>query len=224
MPSSQMILENLTTVANQWQAVAIAWHVLLGVFLVALVSGWRPQKYLAGIMLVLPLVSVSLVAWQSGNPFNGIGFATIALTLLGLAARLPADRITIASPVVASLGATLIGFGWIYPHFIETRSWWQYLYAAPFGLVPCPTLATVIGLVLVVGALGSRASAAVLAAAGICYGAFGMVRLGVTIDVVLVAGSIVLAVVATRVAGSSPNARHDLAPACESSTGSVASA
>ena len=71
MPSSHQILEQLTTAANAWQAVASGWHVLLFAFLLGLVCGWRPQKRLAGTLLVFPLVSVGLIAWWSGNPFNG---------------------------------------------------------------------------------------------------------------------------------------------------------
>ncbi len=75
MPSSQKILEGLTAIANDWQALAIVWHVVLGALLLALLLGWRPSKRLAGVLLAVPLASVSVLAWISENPFNGTLFA-----------------------------------------------------------------------------------------------------------------------------------------------------
>jgi hypothetical protein len=204
MPSSQQIIEQLTTAANAWQAVASLWHLLLGAFLVSLVFGWRPQKRLVGTLLVCPLVSVGLIAWWSGNPFNGVVFAALAMTLVGLASRLRADRLSVAPPQLVWPGVGLIGFGWIYPHFLETQSWYPFLYATPLGIVPCPTLATTIGISLVLGAFGSRAWAAVLALAAVFYGAVGVFRLGVTIDIALLVGAMVL----SRVAVDVPAASH----------------
>jgi hypothetical protein len=198
MPSSEVIVEQLATATHTWQAVASGWHVLLGAFLVSLMCGWRPPSRLVGTLLVLPLVSVSLIAWWSGNLFNAVVFAALAMTIAGLAGRLRAERISVAPPRFVWPGATLIGFGWIYPHFFEAQSWWPYLFATPLGVVPCPTLATTVGLSLVLGAFGSSAWAAVLASAGIFYGVVGVIRLGVTIDITLFVGAIVLARVAVH--------------------------
>ena len=107
--------------------------------------------------------------------------------------------ISVAPPRLVWPGATLMGFGWIYPHFLETQSWYPFLYASPFGVVPCPTLATTVGISLVLEAFGSRAWAAALASAGIFYGAVGVFRLGVTIDIALFVGAIVMARVAVHV-------------------------
>ena len=204
MPSSQEIVEQLTRATNTWQAVASAWHVLLGAFLVSLVYGWRPQKRLVGTLLVLPLLSVSIIARWSRNPFNGGVFAALAMTIAALATGLHAERISIAPPRLVWPGATLIGFGWIYPHFLEGQAWWPHLYATPLGVMPCPTLATTIGISLVLGAFGSRAWAAVLALAGIFYGAVGVFRLGVTIDIALLVGAMVLSRVAFGVPATKP--------------------
>lgn len=199
MPSSHQIIEQLTTAANTWQALASLWHVLLGAFLVSLVFGWRPQKRLVGTLLVCPLGSVGLIAWWSGNPFNGVVFAALAMTLVGLATRLRTDRLSVAPPRLVWPGVGLIVFGWIYPHFLDTRSWWPYLYASPLGVVPCPTLATTVGISLVLEAFRSKAWAASLALAAIFYGAVGVFRLGLLIDIALFVGAIVLGSVAVYV-------------------------
>ena len=89
-------------------------------------------------------------------------------------------------------GVLLVAFGWTYPHFLKAESWTAYVYATPFGLLPCPTLSTAIGVTLVFGVLRSAPWSTVLAVAGITYGAIGVFSLGVTLDYGLLAGATVL--------------------------------
>jgi hypothetical protein len=194
MPSSEQILDGLGTIANGWRTLAVVWHVVFAAGLVALVVGWRPRRRLAGTLLAVPLASVSLVAWLSGNPFNGTTFAATALALAGIALRLPRDRIGIGARGLVVSGVGLTAFGWVYPHFLHTDSWATYLYAAPLGLIPCPTLSAVVGIALVFRGLDSRAWSLVLAAIGVVYGLIGWVRLGVTVDAVLLVGASLLAI------------------------------
>ena len=84
-----------------------------------------------------------------GNPFNGAVFVALALLLIGVATRLSRQPVTVASSRVLLPGALLIAFGWTYPHFLATEHWAAYTYAAPFGLLPCPTLSAAIGITLV---------------------------------------------------------------------------
>ena len=89
-------------------------------------------------------------------------------------------------------GLVLVGFGWTYPHFVEVHSWTSYLYAAPLGLIPCPTLSMLVGVSLIVGSLEAKAWAITVAAAALVYGVIGVFTLGVAIDAVLLAVAIVL--------------------------------
>lgn len=193
MPSSRQILDALARIASEWQEIAIAWHAALGILLIALMLGWRPRRRFAGVLLVGPLVSVSGLAWRTGNPFNGLFFTAAVIALAVVALRLPLALVRIGPPWVAIPGGFLIAFGWVYPHFLETDSWTEYLYAAPLGLVPCPSLSAMVGITLLFDGLGSRAWSLLLAAAGILYGLFGAFGLGVMIDLVLLAGAVMLA-------------------------------
>jgi len=65
-------------------------------------------------------------------------------------------------------------------------------------VIPCPTLSAVIGVTLILGLLESRAWSLTVAVMGFAYGAIGIFRLGVRIDVVLLAGAAALAVAALR--------------------------
>ena len=104
MPAPDQILTGLSTIANQWQNLAIAWHVYFGVLLVGLILGVRPTKRVGGILLGLPLLSVSALAYSSANAFNGTLFALTAVALIAVATRLPDERVHVASAWVVSAG------------------------------------------------------------------------------------------------------------------------
>lgn len=206
MPPPADILRGLGAIARQHIGLAIAWHIVIGGLVGALLAGWRPRKRLAGTLLALPLASVSTLAWIHGNPFNGTTFAIFTVALAALALRLPSEPVAFGPLWGRVAGAVLLGFGWAYPHFLEGSAL-AYLYAAPLGLVPCPTLSAVIGLGLLLGGLGAWGWSWSLAVAGLLYGLFGALRLGVTIDVVLVAGAVLVGLAGLRASSARASTR-----------------
>jgi hypothetical protein len=192
MPAPEQILNGLSTIANQWWLLAVAWHVYFAVLAAGLLFGVRPSKRVAAILLALPLLSVSALAWTAANPFNGAVLGAAGIVLIVVAFRMPDEPIRIAPVWAVSAGIVMFLFGWVYPHFLDTFPLVAYLYAAPTGLVPCPTLSIIIGLALIVGGLDSRAWTSVLGVTGIFYGVFGALRLGVTIDYVLLIGAVLV--------------------------------
>ena len=98
----------------------------------------------------------------------------------------------------------MIAFGWGYPHFLEGHPT-SYLFAAPLGLLPCPSLSVASGFALLGNGLGARAWSITLSVLGLFYGLFGVLRLGVLIDIGLVGGAIVLFITAMR--AQAPEAR-----------------
>jgi hypothetical protein len=193
MPSSEAILQSLTAIANDWRTVAVYWHVLLGALLIAIGTFPNLSRRAVACLLVLPVVSVSGFAWLSGNPFNGAAFAALAAVLSTIVRTLPGGPVSVAPAVSLVPGLLLVAFGWVYPHFVEVQHWTAYLYAAPLGLLPCPTLSAVIGVTLMLDLRRSKAWRITLAAAGLMYGAIGVVVLGMAIDVGLLAGAVLLA-------------------------------
>ena len=192
MPTSEEILAGLGVIANNWRWFAILWHGYFAVIILALILGIRPSKRIFGVLLTLPLLSVSVLAWLNANAFNGGFFAIVAIALGFIALKLPAGAIRIGPIWLTAVGTLMLGFGWVYPHFLVGHGFAQYLYAAPTGLIPCPTISIVIGVSLILGGLGSRAWYLVLAFIGLFYGAFGAVKLGVLIDLTLFAGALVV--------------------------------
>ena len=198
MPSSEAILDGLTMTANEWRTLAIAWHVLLAALLLALALSARPRERTVRYLLVAPLVSVGALAWAAGNPFNGTVFAALALGLASVARGVPAGDVRMASRRHLVPGLLLVAFAWVYPHFLEGGGWTAYLTAAPLGLLPCPTLAALIGLTLVLDMRRPTAWSVALAAAGFVYGAIGVFVLGVTLDSGLLGGAAILAAAVAR--------------------------
>jgi len=202
MPTVEQILLGLREIANNWRPLAILWHVYFVAIAMVLIMGLRPSKRLAGLLLALPLLSVSIAAWASSNPFNGIVFALIGILLIYFSAKLPREKVRIAPAEIMIPGIIMFLFGWAYPHFLDTPSFLPYLYSAPTGLIPCPTLSIVIGMFLVLNGLGSRSLSLLLGLAGLLYAIIGAGRLGVSIDSVLFLGAVVTLIVA--LAGKRP--------------------
>jgi hypothetical protein len=197
MPPPHVLLDGLTAIANDWRWLAVAWHVLAGSVAVPLAAGWRPSARAAGRALVLPIASVGVVAAVAGNPVNAVMFTTLAVVLLAAARRLAETPIRWAPAPAAALGLGAIAFGLGYPHFVRVDSWTEYVYASPFGLVPCPTLAAVLGASLMVATFGSTLWHVALVAAGLAYGAIGVLWLGVGLDAGLVAAALSLGLAAS---------------------------
>jgi hypothetical protein len=191
MPTSEQILAATTAIANDWISVAIAWHVVIAIALAAIALGWRPTHRAATLFIAMLPASVAVFALAYGNPFNGIVFVATTVALVALAVTDTRGRIGDVPRWTFAAGAVMVGFAWVYPHFLSGSSL-QYLYAAPVGLVPCPSLSMAIGLSLLAGGAGRRAWRMTLAAVGLLYGVYGAARLGVVIDVALFAGAALL--------------------------------
>jgi hypothetical protein len=147
----------------------------------SLLLGWRPTVFVCGLMLTLPLASVVAMAWLSGNAFTGLALGTVLAGALAVSWRLPRMPVTFATGAVRVAGIAMILFGLVYPHFLEPAALIVYLYAAPLGIVPCPTLSVTVGLGLLLRSLSSRAWGLLVGSASLFYGAFGAVRLGVAL-------------------------------------------
>ena len=92
MPTPAEILRTLAATSREMTALAIVWHGLLAFVMIRILTGWRPSKRFGALVLALPLLSVSVLAWRYGNPFNGAVFAGFAALLLVLGLRRPAFR------------------------------------------------------------------------------------------------------------------------------------
>jgi hypothetical protein len=190
--SADEILRNAEYAANHATTIAIAWHALLAGALLAVAAGAHPSCRAVRLVLVAPLVSVAAVAFVFGNPFNGVVFAAASTLLAVLALRPDRGDLTVRWDWRIVAGIAVLAYGWAYPHFLEGPAT-AYLYAAPLGVLPCPTLATIIGMTILGGGLSSRRWSYALATVGLVYGVVGVAYLGVTLDLALIAAAVALA-------------------------------
>lgn len=189
MPDKEQILTSLQSISNDYSLVATLWHAVILIFIALLFFRVTPSNRLMGILIAFPLISVAVFAWISGNPFNGSLFALLAILILIFGLRAPVVPVETSRLPFLIIGILMIIFSLGYPHFLENGSAVRYLYAAPTGLIPCPTLSLVIGIALVFGGLQSPAITLTLVLAGLFYGFFGAFRLGVTLDLFLLFGT-----------------------------------
>ncbi|MGZ6142613.1 MAG: hypothetical protein ACXWLM_04700, partial [Myxococcales bacterium] len=124
----------------------------------------RASERRVGTMLAVLLASVSGVGFAFGNPFTGIVCGAAALALAMMATRMSTADVRAGEPWWVIAGAGMIALGWAYPEFVDRP--YGFLYGSPLGLLPCPTLALMIGATLFLDGLGSRAWSLTLTAAG----------------------------------------------------------
>ncbi len=97
MPNTEEILNGLQTIVDNQSATAILWHIVFYFLIICFLVNWHPSNRLLGIFLCLPLVSVAVLAWLYGNPFNGSAFTLLAILLLIFSLRTSGTRISYSS-------------------------------------------------------------------------------------------------------------------------------
>jgi len=192
MPSPEEILNGLALAANKFTWLSIAWHIISLIIVVLLVSGRKFNKKVVSAGLAIFLLSVGIVAVLSHNPFNGIMFALAALLSGIYTLKFKKEQTGVRWDSFTVIGLIMFIFGFVYPHFLDKDGFIHYLYSSPMGLIPCPTLSAFIGITLMLGGFNSRRWMITGAIFGLFYGIFGVLRLGVYLDIVLIAGALVL--------------------------------
>lgn len=198
MPSSTEIVRDLSRIASDGIVLAIGWHAAVVAAIAALGSGWRPTRRTVALLLASLSVSVALVAWLAGNPFNGGVFSALAAAQVIAALRMPPGRIQPAPGWAVIAGAVSVLFGLAYPQFLGGHAMAMYVLAAPVGLIPCPTLAVILGFTLIAGGLDRLLWSTLLLAVGTFYGLFGVLALGVYLDAALLAAVAALGLLVAR--------------------------
>jgi hypothetical protein len=194
MPNKEEILSGLQKIVNDYSTIAIIWHIIFYALIASLIFIWLPSYKLFGLLICVPILSVAVLAFLSGNPFNGILFSLLTVLLIIFGLRASSQRVQTSQTIFMVIGILMIIFGLVYPHFIKPDSLLKYLYASPVGLIPCPTLSIVIGFLLLYNGLGSQSITLTLVIFGLFYGIFGVMKLGVFLDIFLVFGTIALLV------------------------------
>jgi len=190
MPSSDDILKSARFLANNYLYVAIVWHLLIYFFLFLCVfSRFQLSGSSLGSLVSLALLSVSFFAWQVNNPVNGTVFLSAGILLLFFSFKEKrGDLFYNPSFLLRATGIVVLFLGLIYPHFLGPQ-FLVYLYAAPIGILPCPTLLIATGLSMIFVSGRSRKRLIVLLMLDILYGLMGVFWLHVYLDIILLIAS-----------------------------------
>jgi hypothetical protein len=192
MPKTEDIINGLQSIVNNYSAFAIVWHAVFYLLIVAILFLYLPSNRILAISICLPALSVAIFAWLSGNPFNGALFLILAVLTFIFGLKASGSAITYSQLPYMVIGILMIVFGLVYPHFITANSFIKYLYASPAGLIPCPTLSILIGLLLLYNGFGSHPLTLTFIVFGLFYGIFGFLKLAVHLDIFLVVGTLAL--------------------------------
>jgi hypothetical protein len=196
MPTPEEILNGLAFAANKFIMLGIAWHIITFAFIILLLSGRKfNKKYIAAGSGIL-LLSVGYIANLVSNPFNAILFAIAALLFGIFTMKFKKVQVGLKWDYISVAGLIMFIFGFVYPHFLEGEPLYKYLYASPLGLIPCPTLSVFTGITLMLHGFQSKKWMITAAFLGLFYGIFGVLRLKVYLDIVLIAGALFLLVYA----------------------------
>jgi hypothetical protein len=190
MSRPEEIFSELSPLANQWQLFAILWHLYFAALAVALAAGLRPSKRVSSILLVLPLFAVSVLAWFSYLGVDGVLTGLTAIVLFWIAIHLPHERVHIAASWFVSFAILLFISGWANPYFLPADAQVTYFNGVPTAFVPSPTISAIIALSLLVNGLESRSWSIVLGGVGLFYGVFGVLCLGMPLDLFLITGAL----------------------------------
>jgi hypothetical protein len=170
---------------------SILWHALLITFFI-LFSRQAVTNRLTGYLVSLLFLSVSLFAWQIRNPFNGLVFLVAGLLLIIVTRRQKNFSVVLNKNVWFKTAGILVFLsGFVYPHFLSNDVW-VHLVVAPIGLIPCPTLLIVTGLALIIDLKQPRLFLTLLIVLDAFYGLFGVFKLEVSLDGILIVSALVL--------------------------------
>jgi len=190
MPTPEEILTGLQQIADEHSLIANFWHIVIYLYIASLIFRRKVPRREISLFISVPLLSVSVLAWNTGNPFNGTVFAFLFLLAIYFGLKNQPETIHVSGIFFRMAGVVLMLFGLMYPHFTEINL--SLLIQSPLGLIPCPTLSLIIGFTLFFRGFGSKPLVVLYTVAGLFYGFFGAFRLGVKVDAVLIAGSLIL--------------------------------
>ena len=185
--SPDELIINLNSIASETKQLAVLMH---GVFLILLVIGFAVKK--AGQVLfpalILILSGLALfMALKYHIPPNIIVFGTIfslALkSVMRTEMRFDVSNVGKRGKLIAFLS---LFFGFYYLHWVEAPVWKNALFYSPLGIINCPTLLSICGLLIFLKRPGPSMLELLTGCMTLYFGFFGIMRLGAEIDIFLI--------------------------------------
>jgi hypothetical protein len=185
--SSEKVLDYLTTVSNLnlWLNAVIHLMVLTAVLILIFAKENRVKRWVVDGVICLLFISIVSVAIVYGNPFHAL---TMGLLAVFAVIELWQGKNEFNIPKInlhtfIAFSSIIIGF-W-YPDFVKTTPI-ALLLVSPAGIVPCPTLLIVLGLLTLTYPRVNKTQYTITAIIGVFYGFTGVFQLKVFLDIALI--------------------------------------
>lgn len=193
----ETMLSYLTEVSNKYLPLNLGCHLLIYVsialyFLFMKGNHHKIAKLIRNISVIILMVTVTFIAIQNGNPFHTITFViTIILTVIfqfvmpkkKLDSEKKSPNKTVKNVIMLST-AVILFIGIFYPEFTNV-SLPKFLLYAPVGIVPCPTLLTVLGFTNLTANIRDKYVLITLACMASVYGIIGVFVFHIYFDITL---------------------------------------
>ena len=183
---AQEILNYLQMLANNSMWVNFSMHIiaLLALFSIFVVTKENLRRWIFQAAVSILFISVTINALAFGNPFHAVTFGILALTAL-VQLFVNKGNIQIAeNKWIMASALFFIFMGLWYPDFVNKDAL-MLLVVSPVGVIPCPTLLTTIGLLMLIVPSVHRFQFIITIIMGIVYGVIGVFILEVHLDITL---------------------------------------
>ncbi len=183
----QELIVSLSSVASETKQIALIMHcVFLIVFVVGLFVK-KTRNILFSLLILILSGSATLLAFKYRIIPNIIVFGAIfTLSLVPLIKKEMSFDISNVGALGKIIAFLSLAIGFYYLHWIEEPVWINAFFYSPLGIINCPTLITICGLLI----FSTRPGLAMLEVFTACitlyFGFFGIMRLGAKIDFMLI--------------------------------------
>jgi hypothetical protein len=182
----EAILQYLEMLANNNLTVNLLMHMVVIAALLSLylAKSFSFARHLFQGSICLLLLSVTIHAFIFGNIFHALTFGLFTLIALVQLARPKQDIKVNANRIQTVIALFFIIIGLWYPEFIEKNAVMLLLFS-PVGVIPCPTLLSVLGLLTLTYPSSGKFQYGFAIFMGLIYGVIGIFVLKVYLDITL---------------------------------------
>lgn len=183
--NKEIILNFLPMVANKYLFLNAIMHVLIyGVLAAIFLSGYKQKRIIFDSLIAVLFISVAAISILNSNPFNFLTFAILSVFAVIELFKAKNDITFKPFNLNTLVCMTIILVGLWYPHFVNVHPALMLL-LAPTGIIPCPTLMVVLGLLNLIYPKVNKGLYAATSLIGAFYGITGVLLLKVYLDIPL---------------------------------------
>lgn len=184
--NSKEMLDYLELLANNSMWLNFSMHVLalLAFTAVLLINKQTLKRWIFQGAISIIFLSVTVHALVFGNPFHAATFGLLAAVSMVQLIRSKDTLQRSQTKWMSAIAIVAIFLGLWYPEFVDKGAL-MLLMVSPVGVIPCPTLLTTIGLLILIMPGVSKLQYVITIIMGLIYGVIGVFVFKVYLDITL---------------------------------------